>query len=220
MAARVIPRSLTSIPPKWSGGARWKSVYGHDPHEAHGLSNVLRTGAPEVYPEITDEMLVHNARDEEHLSILRRVGFNSALACCSGPGAGCWAPSRSSPLIWSLRYGPEELQLAEDLVGCAAVALDNARLFQEVQEAGKRKDEFLAMLAHELRNPLASIRSAVEVFDMPGAEGHLALGQGGPQPAGQPPGPPARRPAGRLPHHPRRRSSCARSVDPSRPPGP
>ncbi|HEV3168289.1 MAG TPA: CHASE3 domain-containing protein, partial [Isosphaeraceae bacterium] len=44
---------------------------------------------------------------------------------------------------------------------------------RELTLANRRKDEFLAMLAHELRNPLASIRSAVEMFDMPGAEGHL-----------------------------------------------
>jgi PAS domain S-box-containing protein len=41
-------------------------------------------------------------------------------------------------------------------------------------ESSRRKDEFLAMLAHELRNPLASIRTAVEVFDTPGSEDHTA----------------------------------------------
>jgi PAS domain S-box-containing protein len=39
---------------------------------------------------------------------------------------------------------------------------------RELVEANRRKDEFLAMLAHELRNPLAAIRSAVETFGMPG----------------------------------------------------
>jgi signal transduction histidine kinase len=33
--------------------------------------------------------------------------------------------------------------------------MENARLYGEVREADRRKDEFLAMLAHELRNPLA-----------------------------------------------------------------
>ena len=53
----------------------------------------------------------------------------------------------------------------------AAVALDNARLYEEAQtralaldEANRRKDQFLAMLAHELRNPLAAIRSALELL--------------------------------------------------------
>ncbi|HEY8520029.1 MAG TPA: response regulator [Gammaproteobacteria bacterium] len=65
-----------------------------------------------------------------------------------------------------------------DLVSRAAIALDNARLYgnlqramalskqaeEKLQQASRRKDEFLAMLSHELRNPLAPIRSAVEVM--------------------------------------------------------
>jgi signal transduction histidine kinase len=66
----------------------------------------------------------------------------------------------------------------EDLAARAAMAFDNARLYgslqreiarsraaeESLQEAARRKDEFLAMLAHELRNPLAPIRTAVEVI--------------------------------------------------------
>ena len=65
-------------------------------------------------------------------------------------------------------YGPSELALAEDLAGRAAIALDNARLYQDIQEGDRRKDEFLAMLAHELRNPLAPIRNAVQVLRLMG----------------------------------------------------
>ena len=44
-------------------------------------------------------------------------------------------------------------------------ALDNARLYQLARRADARKDEFLATLAHELRNPLAPIRNALYVLD-------------------------------------------------------
>jgi PAS domain S-box-containing protein len=50
---------------------------------------------------------------------------------------------------------------------------ERRRKERELIEAARRKDEFLAMLAHELRNPLASIRSAVEIFNTPGAQDHL-----------------------------------------------
>ena len=50
---------------------------------------------------------------------------------------------------------------------------DRRRHERELVEANRRKDEFLAMLAHELRNPLAAIRMAVESFDVPGTEDHL-----------------------------------------------
>jgi signal transduction histidine kinase/DNA-binding response OmpR family regulator len=65
-------------------------------------------------------------------------------------------------------YGPADLALADDLAGRAAVALDNARLYQNIQEGDRRKNEFLAMLAHELRNPLAPIRNAVQVLRLIG----------------------------------------------------
>jgi signal transduction histidine kinase/DNA-binding response OmpR family regulator len=57
-----------------------------------------------------------------------------------------------------------DFALAGDVAGRAAVALDNGLLYAKVQEADQRKDEFLAMLAHELRNPLAPIRVAVAVL--------------------------------------------------------
>jgi signal transduction histidine kinase/DNA-binding response OmpR family regulator len=57
-----------------------------------------------------------------------------------------------------------DLPLLEDLAGRAAIALDNARLYRDIQENDERKNEFLAMLAHELRNPLAPIRNALELL--------------------------------------------------------
>ncbi len=66
------------------------------------------------------------------------------------------------------RYDPADLALAEELASRAAIAIDNARLYRDVQEADRRKNEFLAMLAHELRNPLAPIRNAVQILRLRG----------------------------------------------------
>jgi len=41
--------------------------------------------------------------------------------------------------------------------------MDNARLYQAARDADRRKDEFLAMLAHELRNPLAPLRNGLQI---------------------------------------------------------
>ncbi len=68
--------------------------------------------------------------------------------------------------------------MLEELASRAAIAFENARLYRSLQveieerrqaesrllESNQRKDEFLAMLSHELRNPLAPIRNAVEVI--------------------------------------------------------
>jgi signal transduction histidine kinase/DNA-binding response OmpR family regulator len=66
------------------------------------------------------------------------------------------------------QHAPADLATAEDLASRAAIALDNARLHREVQQADRQKNEFLSMLAHELRNPLAPIRNAVEVMKLRG----------------------------------------------------
>jgi signal transduction histidine kinase/ActR/RegA family two-component response regulator len=64
------------------------------------------------------------------------------------------------------RFGPTELTMAEAITSRAAIALDNALLYNDVQQADRQKNEFLSMLAHELRNPLAPIRNAVQIMRM------------------------------------------------------
>ena len=61
-------------------------------------------------------------------------------------------------------FDPDLLALASDLAGRAAVALDNILLYREMHDQDRRKNEFLAMLSHELRNPLAPITNAVHVL--------------------------------------------------------
>jgi signal transduction histidine kinase/DNA-binding response OmpR family regulator len=56
------------------------------------------------------------------------------------------------------------LAVASDVASRAAIALDNALLYQKIHDQDRRKNEFLAMLSHELRNPLAPITNAVHVM--------------------------------------------------------
>ena len=65
--------------------------------------------------------------------------------------------------------------LLVQLTQMASVAVENARLYQDLRERDRRKDEFLAMLAHELRNPLAPIRNAVQILELAGSnDAHVA----------------------------------------------
>jgi signal transduction histidine kinase/DNA-binding response OmpR family regulator len=66
------------------------------------------------------------------------------------------------------RFAPADITMSEALAARAAIALDNARLYKEVEHADRQKNEFLSMLAHELRNPLAPIRNAVTFLRLSG----------------------------------------------------
>ncbi|HET8874801.1 MAG TPA: ATP-binding protein, partial [Casimicrobiaceae bacterium] len=62
------------------------------------------------------------------------------------------------------RFDADALAMVTDLATRGATALDNALLFRKIQDEDQRKNEFLAMLAHELRNPLAPISNAVHIL--------------------------------------------------------
>jgi len=135
------------------------------PDTPHGIFGVIESKRPEVVPEVTDELLRAAAWNEEHLAALR--AFNPKSYMCVpllGRDGVLGAISFATTGAEGRRYDREDLELAVDLAGRAAVALDNARLYDRLRETDRRKDEFLATLAHELRNPLAPIRNSVLIL--------------------------------------------------------
>ena len=118
---------------KWARELREK--YPIDPHTLTGLPNVVRTGRSELYAHITDEMLVASARDEEELTISRQLNIKSMmlvplLARGQTIGVVTFVSAESSR-----KYTAHDVAIAEEVGRRAGIALDNARLYQEVQQA-------------------------------------------------------------------------------------
>jgi len=63
-------------------------------------------------------------------------------------------------------FTQDDILKLQGLSASAAIALQNAQLLEQIRQADRRKDDFLAMLAHELRNPLAPVRNAIEILRM------------------------------------------------------
>ncbi|MBI3838430.1 MAG: PAS domain S-box protein [Planctomycetia bacterium] len=127
--------------------------------------NVLRTGKPVLIPVVDEALLQSISRDERHLALLHELNprsyiFVPLITRTKVIGAIGLVSAESDR-----RFSAAELAVAEELGRRAAVAIENARLYTELREADRRKDEFLAMLAHELRNPLAPIRNALELLN-------------------------------------------------------
>lgn len=139
-------------------------LYPPDLQAEGGISAVIRTAKPAIVHDITDEMLEKAAKDTRHLRLIRSLGLKSYICVplvVSGTtlGALTFATAESRR-----RYTDADLNLASDLANRAAVAIENNQLYRALKDADRRKDEFLATLAHELRNPLAPVRNAVELL--------------------------------------------------------
>jgi PAS domain S-box-containing protein len=140
------------------------------PDAPHGIDRVLRTGEPELVEDIPDALLAAVAHDEEHLRTLRELGLRSYVCVpirSLGRTLGGITFVADQP---GRRYDAADLRVAQDLASRAAVAIQNASLYRALKESDRRKDEFLATLAHELRNPLAPLRNALQIMKLSGEQ--------------------------------------------------
>jgi PAS domain S-box-containing protein len=110
---------------------RWPS----DRLAPQGVHHVLRTGQSEMMSHIPEALLTAAARDPEHLAVIRALGLRSYV-CVPLTARGRVLGALTLVHAESGRSHDEaDLALAEELARRAAVAIDNARLFGETEEA-------------------------------------------------------------------------------------
>jgi signal transduction histidine kinase len=154
----------------------------YPPHENDiiGAPRIMHMQEPELIPEVTDEILATASIDTRQLGLLRALGFCSYMIVPLKARGKLLGAITFIAAQEEQRYTPKDLLFAEDLAGRAAMAMDNARLYQEAQDAkeeavdavaraqlaDRAKTDFLATMSHELRTPLNAIAGYAELLEL------------------------------------------------------
>ena len=133
----------------------WEALRRYPASEAPwGIWQVLRTGRSELVSDVSPEVLARGAMDLEHLALMEKVGIRSYLGVPLRVGEQTRGVLVLMASTTDRRLTLTDQVFVEELAGRAALALDNARLFREAQEAV----ELIGVAAHDLGNPLNTLQ--------------------------------------------------------------
>jgi PAS domain S-box-containing protein len=106
---------------------------------------------------VSPEKITSLSQNEEELRVLRAADVRSIIAVPLLAHGKLLAVIALLSGFSSSLYGPADVRLAEEIAQRAALAIANARLFSEVQRAAKTREDVLAIVSHDLKNPVTTI---------------------------------------------------------------
>ena len=133
------------------------------PH--HPLMRVMTNGEPVLEREVTPAFIRLSFAEDGQRKIVEALGPRSLICvplASSGPPLGALTLVTSDAS--GRRFSIADLSLAADLARRAAIVVEHARLFNEAQQATRARDDVLAVVAHDLRNPLNTVSMAVSLM--------------------------------------------------------
>ena len=132
---------------------------------SHTLAgSAVETKQAQIFDDMTPEFLAAMAQNEEHLRALREIGPRSAIVVpllSAGGVLGALVFASSRPH----RYGERDVAFVTELARRAALAIDNARLYEATKRATQARDEMLGIVAHDVRSPLNAIFLAAQLLE-------------------------------------------------------
>jgi signal transduction histidine kinase len=128
------------------------------------IAAALRSGAPILLPVVTDEMIASWAADDRHRELLQGLAPRSLMVL------PLFVRERTLGTIVLAsgqahrRFDTRDLELATELGRRAAMAVDNAHLYQAAEHAIQVRDEVLRIVAHDLRAPITGISLSAQLL--------------------------------------------------------
>ncbi|WNG60517.1 PAS domain S-box protein [Archangium gephyra] len=130
------------------------------------VSRALENGEALAVPELTPAWLDASARNAEHRAVLEELGPKSvALVPLVARGRRLGIINLAWTRPHTVGGFAEDLEVARGLADRAAVAIDNARLYQQAQEAVRVREDVVAIVSHDLRNPLNAISLSATLLE-------------------------------------------------------
>jgi PAS domain S-box-containing protein len=130
----------------------------------HPLIRVMTTGYPVLEAEITPAFIRASFAEHSQREMVEALGPRSFICVplvSSGKILGALTLVTSGS---GRRYDEADLSLAADMARRAAIVVEHARLYHEAQHATKARDDVLAVVAHDLRNPLNTVTMAISLM--------------------------------------------------------
>ncbi len=131
---------------------------------SHPLIRVMSTGQPVLEAEVTTDFIHAAFAEPSQRRTVEALGPRS-LICVPLVDSG--KPIGALTLVTSgsgRRYDEADLSLAADVARRAAVVVEHARLFHQAEQATRARDDVLAVVAHDLRNPLNTVTMAISLM--------------------------------------------------------
>jgi signal transduction histidine kinase/DNA-binding NarL/FixJ family response regulator len=149
-------------PAKQKLGELFASEYATDP----SAERVVRTGQSLLASEAIAS-LSEPFDDARRTQLLQELGFESFLVAPLRSRGQTLGAMTFASAHRDRRYSALDLGLGEELARRAAVAIDNANLYEEAQDAIRVRDDFLSIASHELRTPITLLQLLVQdlLFD-------------------------------------------------------
>jgi PAS domain S-box-containing protein len=141
------------------------------PDQGVRIDELVQAGKSVLLPEITDDWAAQAAPSAAQLEAARQIGPRSAMIVPISTRGRIFGAIVFLLAQSGRTYTDEELRTAQELARRAAIAIDNARMYDRAREMAERlrvaneaKDEFIGMMSHELRTPTTTIYGGVRLL--------------------------------------------------------